>query len=76
MAIDPASPDEVAGAVVVAVMHDVGGKGRAGLCIPGPHPAIPELLAAGYRIFERDTFCATDPRLIDPARIVPDPSFL
>ncbi len=44
--------------------------------VPGPHPALPALLEHGLRIGGRDTFCATDPDLVDPTRILPNPGFL
>jgi GNAT superfamily N-acetyltransferase len=44
--------------------------------VPGPHPAVGPMLELGIRILDRDTFCATDPGLLDPARILPNPGFL
>jgi GNAT superfamily N-acetyltransferase len=44
--------------------------------IPGPHPVMPWLLERGARIEGRDTFCATDPGLVDPERMLPNPGFL
>ncbi len=44
--------------------------------VPGPHPALRALLERGVRIGGRDTFCATDPDLVDPSRILPNPGFL
>jgi GNAT superfamily N-acetyltransferase len=44
--------------------------------IPGPHPAVPWLLDHGARITDRDEYCATDPALLDPSRILPSPGFL
>jgi hypothetical protein len=37
---------------------------------------LPVLLRFGFRIVDRDLFAATDPRLVDPERILPDPSLL
>jgi hypothetical protein len=34
------------------------------------------MLESGIRILDRDTFCATDPGLLDPVRILPNPGFL
>lgn len=45
-------------------------------CVPGPHPALPTLLRAGYRIADRDTFCASEPGWLDPERILPNPALL
>jgi GNAT superfamily N-acetyltransferase len=44
--------------------------------VPGPHPAVAPMLEHGLRILDRDTFCATDPGLLDPVRILPNPGFL
>ena len=44
--------------------------------VPGPHPAVATMLERGIRILDRDTFCATDPGLLDPVRILPNPGFL
>jgi hypothetical protein len=57
---DPADPDPAA---------------RLTFAVPGPSPAVALLLSLGCRITDHDTFCATDPDLFDPARLVPDPSF-
>lgn len=45
-------------------------------CVPGPHPALPVLLHAGYRIADRDTFCASEPGWLDPVRVLPNPALL
>jgi GNAT superfamily N-acetyltransferase len=50
--------------------------GRVRGVVPGPHPAVGPLLDRGIRILDRDTFCATDPGLLDPVRILPNPGFL
>jgi GNAT superfamily N-acetyltransferase len=46
------------------------------VCVPGPHPVLPLLLRFGFRIVDRDLFTATDPGLVDPERLLPDPSLL
>jgi len=48
---------------------------RLRFTLGGPHPAVALLLALGCRITDHDTFCTTAPELVDPARVVPDPSF-
>ena len=48
--------------------------GSVGLCLGGPHPALRPLLDAGFQIVDRDTWCETPVGLVDPARVVPDPS--
>ena len=52
------------------------GDPRTSVCVPGPHPALPLLLEAGFRVIDRDTFLATDATLVDPERLLPDPSLL
>jgi hypothetical protein len=44
--------------------------------VPGPHPVVGPMLESEIRILDRDTFCATDPGLLDPVRILPNPGFL
>ncbi len=70
-----ASADASAAAVLVA-LATLPQPGHVGLSIPGPHPAVAALLGHGFRIADRDTFCATDVGLIDPLRVVLDASFL
>jgi GNAT superfamily N-acetyltransferase len=45
-------------------------------CVPGPHPVVPVLLDARIRIADRDQWCASDPDLLDPLRLLPNPGFL
>ena len=72
-------PDADGSVALASTIADplVGGPpgGRLGLIAPGPQPLLPTLLERGFRIFDRDTFCATEPDLLDPTRIVPDSSF-
>ena len=49
---------------------------RSAGCVPGPHPVVPALLERGVRIVDRDQWCASDPDLVDPVRLLPNPSFL
>jgi ribosomal protein S18 acetylase RimI-like enzyme len=49
---------------------------RLGAAVPGPHPAVATLLEAGARIGDTDTFCATDPDLLDTERLFPSPGML
>jgi GNAT superfamily N-acetyltransferase len=59
-----ACPDPAAAAdAVVAALHALGG-GEASVCLPGPHGAVPRLLAAGYRITDFDLYMATRPELL------------
>jgi GNAT superfamily N-acetyltransferase len=52
------------------------GTGTAWACVPGPNRSVAALLEAGARIFDRDTFCTSDPGWLDPERILPNPSLL
>ena len=44
--------------------------------VPGTNPALPMLLAAGWRILEHDLYCSSQPELIDPLRLLPHPGLL
>ena len=69
-------PDADPARTALAVWAAASGGGRLLAAVPGPHPALATLLEAGARIEDRDTFCATDPGLLDPARILPNPGLL
>jgi GNAT superfamily N-acetyltransferase len=43
------------------------------VCLQGPSPVLRPLLEAGFRIADRDTYLASRPDLIDPARLIPNP---
>jgi GNAT superfamily N-acetyltransferase len=40
------------------------------ISVPGRHPALKPLLDAGLLIDDVDTFCATDPAIVDPMRYI------
>lgn len=85
LALSPAADDASAVAAVVAVLANLDAvaaaaaqqqlpfAGPAHVCLPGPHPAVRPLLAAGWRFDEFDLFMATEPGLLDPRRAVPSP---
>lgn len=58
---------EPVGPVLAAIARSVASGDRVEVSIPGPHPALPVLLELGFRVDDRDTYCAgpTDP--LDPA---------
>lgn len=59
-----ACPDPSAAVeAVAAALREVGGD-AVSVCLPGPHPAVPGLLAAGYRITDFDIHMATRPDLL------------
>ena len=75
LAIAPAADDACAAAAVLAVLAGLRPEdGLARVCLPGPHPAVRPLLAAGWRVAEFDLFMATEPGLLDPRRAVPSPA--
>lgn len=63
-------------ALMAALASDVLSRpGEAlGLTIGAPHPATWTLLGAGFHIAELDRWFETPLGLVDPARVVPDPS--
>jgi hypothetical protein len=67
------APVADAAAAVLTVLASLAGP-TARACLPGPHPAVRALLAAGWRVEEFDLFMATDPGLLDPRRAVPSPA--
>lgn len=85
LALSPAADDATAATAVLAVLADLDGlalgaaeqelpfAGPGHVCLPGPHPAVRPLLAAGWRFDEFDLFMATEPGLLDPRRAVPSP---
>jgi GNAT superfamily N-acetyltransferase len=67
--------EAVAAEAVIAVLswlepHD----GLAKVCLPAPHPATRQLLAAGWRIEEFDLYMASEFGLIDALRLAPSPA--
>ena len=75
LALAPTVDGADAAAAVLAVLAGLEAEsGLARICLPGPHPAVRPLLAAGWRIEEFDLFMATEPNLLDPRRAVPSPA--
>jgi GNAT superfamily N-acetyltransferase len=66
---EPVSP-------TVAAIRHAGRGGAVMASVAGPSPVLPALLGAGFRITDRDEFMASDPGLVDPARLVPNPGML
>ena len=52
------------------------GEGRVETCVLGPNPLLPLLLEAGFRVNDRDQYLASDPAIVDPARLLPNPGLL
>ncbi len=72
---EAAAPQDARDAVLAALAWlGRGGATLARAWLPGPHPAVRALLAAGWRTGDFDLFMATDPELLDPRRAVPSPA--
>ena len=71
LAIAPGAP--AADAVLAVLATLPAPDGRARVCLPGPHPAVRPLFAAGWRHEDTDLFMASGPGLLDPHRAVPSP---
>ncbi len=66
------TPHDAVAAVIAAVRAVRGTERRIRIGVPGPHPALRDLLALGFTIAELDTFCATPGALaFDPTRYLP-----
>ena len=75
LALSPAGGDDAGAEAVTAVLASLSPEGgQARVCLPGPHPAVRPLLAAGWHVDTMDIFMATDPGLLDPRRAVPSPA--
>lgn len=60
----------------LAAIRHIGRGTLVMACVLGPSPILPALLAAGFRITDRDQFMTSDPGFVDPARLVPNPGML
>ena len=70
------APDADPVRIGLALLATAAGGARLMAAVPGPHPVVAPLLEGGARIRGRDQFCATDPSLVDPVRLFPNPGFL
>ncbi len=62
--------------VTLAAIARAGQGGVVMSAIQGPSPVLRPLLDLGFRIADRDQFMASEPGLIDPARLIPNPGML
>ena len=69
-------PDADPLATTLAALARAGRGGPVLTCLLGPQPALRPLLEAGFRIVDRDQFLASDPDLVDPIRLIPNPGML
>ena len=70
------APDADPVRTVLAILRAAAAGERLVTAVPGPHPVLAPLLERRARIAGRDQFCATDPTLLDPVRVLPNPGFL
>jgi GNAT superfamily N-acetyltransferase len=66
---DPVAPS-IAGLVRAAR------GGRVQACVFGPNPLLPALLDLGFHVVDQDRYLASDPGIVDPARLLPNPGML
>ena len=69
-------PDADPVATTIAGLRRAARGGPVLICLGGPHPVLRPLLEAGLRIVDRDQFLASDPTLVDPVRLIPNPGML
>jgi GNAT superfamily N-acetyltransferase len=62
--------------VTLAAIAHAGRGGLALSAIQGPSPVLRPLLDLGFRIIDRDQFMASDPDIVDPARLIPNAGML
>jgi hypothetical protein len=62
--------------VTLAAIRHAGRGGLALSAIQGPNPVLRPLLDLGFRVMDRDQFMASDPEIVDPARIIPNAGML
>ena len=73
--IGPGPDDHPIAPVLAAIRHGARGSAIV-VCLLGPQPVLPILLQARFRIIDRDQFMASDPALVDPIRLLPNPGML
>jgi len=61
---------------IFAALHRAARGGEVRTTLPGENPAVRPLLEAGFRLEDRDTYMASEPNLVDPARLLPNPGML
>jgi GNAT superfamily N-acetyltransferase len=69
-------PDREPLGPICAALRRAARGGQVQACLPGPNPAVRPLLEAGFRLEDRDTYMASAPDLVDPARLLPNPGML
>jgi len=62
-------------AAVAAIARAARG-GPVQVTVFGPSPLLPVLFDAGFKVVDHDQFLASDPALVDPLRLLPNPGML
>ncbi|MFL5727582.1 MAG: GNAT family N-acetyltransferase [Chloroflexota bacterium] len=62
--------------VTLTAIRRAGQGGEVVSAIQGPSPVLWPLLDLGFRIADRDQYMASEPDLVDPARLIPNPGML
>jgi hypothetical protein len=62
--------------LVAELARRAGASGSVSLVVPGPHPALADVLAMGARVEELDLWCTTPDAvdLVDPEHELPSPA--
>jgi len=66
---DPVAP-------TLAALSRAARGGLVAAFIQGPSPVLRALLDLGFMILDRDQYLASEPGLVDPARLIPNPGML
>ena len=69
-------PDAEPVGAALAALARAGRGGPVHVCLLGPHPVLRPLLDDGFRVADRDVFLASDPAIVDPVRLIPNPGML
>jgi GNAT superfamily N-acetyltransferase len=67
---------EPVGTVLAAMARVMAGGETLDVAVPGPHPALSALLELGFRIDDRDVYCAGPTDAVDPWRLLPNGGLL
>jgi hypothetical protein len=67
---------EPVGPVLAAAGRAIAGRSSLNVTMPGPHPALPVLLEARFRIDDRDIHCSGPTEPVDPECLIPSGGLL
>jgi len=70
------APDADPFPVALAALARAGRSGTVETCVLGPNPLLRVLLDAGFRVNDHDQLHLSDPALVDPLRLLPNPGML